>query len=617
MKLAESSRTNALKICTLICLALITSVLMSSSIPFLNHRGYVLIMSDTHYPPSSRRVDSIIEDTQNLKPRHVFILGDLTEMGKDSEFEAFERLKRKIETTIATCSVLFGNHDVRWSHRVRKDVNIEGGLYRVFEVQLDDIVFIGLDTSLFFEHLGHIGPAQLRWLRKRLETHNDVTREGSARKTVVLLTHHPIPYTDDGWKVYRASSEYNIAAVVSGHVHRFSFGGPINGMYTVTVGAAKDGFFAILSWDENHIYVWKPEGNRTYSLLGRINKNFSERQKISKTHERSSISQNDVLRHLWNFSASNTCYAPPVQVPGGYAVADYSGNVYLIDHTGKPYWSTKTSPVISNLALSDRILYVGDLHGNLVAVDTTERSVARQMKLEEPIFSISVGGATLGIGAGSKFYVLDSRTLNVLASMDVGGAVQKPATYDSGRYLFTSWGGKLHVLGENREFVSVAVGQTYYTAAGCSPVLSNGTIIFTHFSGYVGAISLQTGTELWRTTISGVGFSDVTVIDGHGYVSTIDGQVVKLELSSGKVVWRTSVGSPIFGASPVRIGSHVIVGTTRGELVLIDQSTGQISLMHKAFDSFLVRKPLVVGNLVIVAALDGTIGAYRVFLQKR
>lgn len=600
-----------LRVLCLLGIVLIANVIFSVTFPFQNHRGYVLILSDTHYPPTRRNVDVLVERIKILKPRHVFILGDLTEMGKDEEFEAFERLRRALETNVASCSCVFGNHDVRWTTRVRKDVNIEGGLYRVFEVVQDDIVFIGLDTSLFFEHLGHLGPAQLRWLRERLETHGVSAGAKTNPKTFVLLTHHPISYTDDGWKIYELSGRYNIAALVSGHVHRFTFNGPTNGMYSVTVGAAKDRNLSVLSWDEQFIYIWRSGEDLNFSLLGKISKSFGERLRASNTHERASHQTNSSLQLLWTFSASNTCYAPPLPTPRGFALVDYSGQVYLLDENGRVTWNARVGPVVANLAISDQILYVGDLLGNLYSIDVLGRRILHQARISEPVFSISVGETTLGVGAGSKFFLLDLRTLEFVRVLNLGGAVQRPATFGRGMYVFSSWDGNLHTLTERGDSFWVPVGQAYYTAAGCSPTLVGENVLFTHFSGYVGSISLPLKTESWRLNVSGVGFSDVALVGGFGFVSTINGEIVKFNVATGELVWKVTVGSPIFGASPVPFGRFVLVGTTRGEYALVDQLTGTVVLKQRTFDSYLLRRALVSDGKVLSVSIDGTLRVHR------
>uniref|UniRef100_A0A7C4VSX3 Uncharacterized protein n=1 Tax=Fervidobacterium thailandense TaxID=1008305 RepID=A0A7C4VSX3_9BACT len=577
----------------------------SQELPFSRHRGYVLILSDLHYPTTRRVVDSTVERLVHLKPLHTFFLGDLTEVGTEQEFAQVSNLLKKVENIFGKCSFLFGNHDTRWTDRVRKDVKIQNALYRVFEVTADDITFFGLDSSLFFEHVGHFGEPQFSWLTNKLQSN-----AGSSRN-FVILSHHPINYTDDGWKLYELSQKFNIALYLSGHTHKFTFSSSINGLYTATVGAVKDGWATILSWDDNNFYIWKTSDGKNFELVGSVNRDLLHRLEISKRFSRFNSFQpkhSDLFTLSWNFKMENTSYSSPVRTLAGYAFSDYSGNIFSFDKNGKLSWRISIGSIVSNLAPSGEFLYAGDLNGRLFLIRAQDGKVIATQKISEPIFSISVGLKTVGIGAGRSFYLLESGSLRLIKKYDVGGSVQRPANFFNGKYIFASWSGGLYVLNESGEELKVfKVGKTYYTAAGCTPQIFEGMVIYTHFAGYIQALCIETGLTVWTLPLSGVGFSDILIVNENGYSSTINGEVVKFGLRLGNVLWKVKTSTPVYGSSPQLFGKSLIIGNVKGEIILLDNENGVEHLRIRPHNSFLLRKVLVDGDKIVVAYLDGTV----------
>lgn len=230
------------------------------SYPFFSHQGYVILLTDLHFPYKQKTIESLLNKITEIKPQHVFLLGDLTEMGSDEEFKGLKNALSIIEKAQIPYSSLLGNHDVRWSYVVRKSKVLENsdnfskGLYEVFSKEVGNFIFLGIDTTMYFQHGGHIGKAQINWLEKELE------RARAKGKQVILLSHHPlggpVTYTDDGWKIIDLISKYDVIFTFSGHVHKYDYSGSYNGAWFQTLGAAKDGSMTVLSWDRENAYLW-------------------------------------------------------------------------------------------------------------------------------------------------------------------------------------------------------------------------------------------------------------------------------------------------------------------------------------------------------------------------
>jgi len=146
------------------------------------------------------------------------MLGDLTEFGKDSEFESLKKSLAALDTGAIKYNMLLGNHDTRWSSKIRKTKDLGNALYENYRVDLQDVTFIGIDTSMYFEQLGHIGEGQLNWIKEQLQLSK---KDG---KSAILMSHHRrIPASsnvDDSWKLLNLLDTYNVPIALAGHVHK-------------------------------------------------------------------------------------------------------------------------------------------------------------------------------------------------------------------------------------------------------------------------------------------------------------------------------------------------------------------------------------------------------------
>ncbi|MGQ9855952.1 MAG: metallophosphoesterase [Fervidobacterium sp.] len=247
------------KLSLLLILFLILIYLFSSAvfaqIPFLSHKGFVAVLSDLHYPYRSNITDRLIREVVELKPAHVFLTGDLTEMGSEPEFLKLWKALSVLDKSGIKYSYTLGNHDVRWSDAFRKSKRLSGTPYESFEQNVDKFLFIGIDTSFPFQQVGHIGIEQLKWIESTLK------KAEKEKKIPIILCHHPFGgpsnYTDDGWKLMNLFLEYKIPLVLYGHGHSYSYAGNYNGTWFQMIGAAKDGYMTVVSWDETALHIWK------------------------------------------------------------------------------------------------------------------------------------------------------------------------------------------------------------------------------------------------------------------------------------------------------------------------------------------------------------------------
>lgn len=106
-----------------------------------------------------------------------------------------------------------------------------------------------------------------------------------------------------------------------------------------------------------------------------------------------------------------------------------------------------------------------------------------------------------------------------------------------------------------------------------SPVIDGGVIYAASENGFVVAVELSTGNELWRERIEATIGGGVGAGEGLVMVGTQDAEVIALDQATGVLKWRRSVSSEVLSA-PQSDGDIVVAQTVDGKLVALDFEDG-------------------------------------------
>ncbi|HEY3422707.1 MAG TPA: PQQ-binding-like beta-propeller repeat protein [Methanocellaceae archaeon] len=108
-----------------------------------------------------------------------------------------------------------------------------------------------------------------------------------------------------------------------------------------------------------------------------------------------------------------------------------------------------------------------------------------------------------------------------------------------------------------------------------SPVVWNGTLYAVVYdSGTVLALDDHTGAQKWKFKAeSGTIESTPAISNGSIYVGSDDSYVYKLDASSGRMLWRSSVYNSMY-SSPLAYDGKIFIGTNGGDFYALDEGTG-------------------------------------------
>lgn len=112
---------------------------------------------------------------------------------------------------------------------------------------------------------------------------------------------------------------------------------------------------------------------------------------------------------------------------------------------------------------------------------------------------------------------------------------------------------------------------------------------------------------LWRANVgASPDYDFAPAIDGGAvYAGSQKGEISRLDLESGKTVWRVDAGDTLTGG--VGAGAGVVAaGTGKGMILAFDQKTGKV-LWKSRVASEILSAPRVYGGLVVVRSADARI----------
>lgn len=145
------------------------------------------------------------------------------------------------------------------------------------------------------------------------------------------------------------------------------------------------------------------------------------------------------------------------------------------------------------------------------------------------------------------------------------------------------------------------------------PIAADGRVLAAGAKGDVVALDPTTGRTLWRTDLKAPLASGPTAGEGLVVMATADAQIIALDGVTGKKVWQVKVLDQVLAAPQISQG-RVIVATINGRLSALSLQNGQLLWTYDHGAPTLILRggslPQVAGNKVIVGFADGKLGAF-------
>jgi outer membrane protein assembly factor BamB len=290
---------------------------------------------------------------------------------------------------------------------------------------------------------------------------------------------------------------------------------------------------------------------------------------------------------LWQRSLRAPLSAGPAAADGLLVVGSSKGDVIAwSQEDGVPRWRVRiNAEILSAAAIGDGLVVVrgvdGKLHG-LSAKDGSENWV-----VDQQVPRLSLRGT--------------SRPL-LVGDLAVCG-------FDNGRVVAVS-------LGNGSTAWETAVGQSHGSTelqrlidVDASVVADGDDLFAVAYQGRVARLSRENGQIVWARDLSS--FRGLAVDANAVYVSTAEGDVVRLDRRTGTEQWRQKALERRQLSAPAVYGGRIVIADLAGSVHWLDAATGDL-IARTSVGKQRISSPLVVaGDLLLVFGDGGELNALR------
>ncbi|MEO8030864.1 MAG: PQQ-binding-like beta-propeller repeat protein [Gemmatimonadota bacterium] len=300
----------------------------------------------------------------------------------------------------------------------------------------------------------------------------------------------------------------------------------------------------------------------------------------------------------WSYQADSAIASSPAVGHGAVYFTSRSGRIYAVDAlTGQLRWFRGTDSIIpfpwghesgdhfiSSPVLAGDLIIVGAGDGGLYALGaTTGRVIWRGWTGGRVRSSPAVAGDRVYVGsADGSLYCFDLKTGVRRWRFDTEGA-----RLTSGDFGF-----------DRRTIQS-------------SPVVSGNTVFVGARDGFLYAVSADEGKLRWRFDHQQSWIIASPAVTGDTvYAASSDGGFIQaLDVKTGKELWRQTTGFSVW-SSPAVTRTTVLAGSGIGRLLALDARTGSMRWQFQTGGT-IYSSPVVCGWLAYVGSTDGSVYAIR------
>lgn len=316
------------------------------------------------------------------------------------------------------------------------------------------------------------------------------------------------------------------------------------------------------------------------------------------------------LELLWTFETEDGIESTAAIATGTVYVGSLDGYLYALNlENGELQWKYQASGEIkSSPTVFRNVLHFGDGMGVFHAVDaqTGERKWTFEAEAEI-ISSANVAQDRLLFGAYDQYlYCLSAEDGKLIWKFETEGYVHGTPAIINGAVVISGCDGYLRLINIADGVEQQKIGLGDYVAA--SPAILEDRAYAGTFGNQVWCAELQNSEILWEYEhperhfpfyASAAVTADIVVIGGRDKI------VHALEPQTGQLLWTYPAKSRV-DSSPVIVGERVFFGTVGGELVALNLNSGK-KTWEFVIGASIIASPSVAAGKLVIGADDGRI----------
>ena len=141
-----------------------------------------------------------------------------------------------------------------------------------------------------------------------------------------------------------------------------------------------------------------------------------------------------------------------------------------------------------------------------------------------------------------------------------------------------------------------------------APVVINGIIYVATYRGDLVAIQMESGRELWRREVSS--YAGFSADDNNIYITDENSHLWALERYTGNSVWKQDKLHARETTAASVIGDYIVLGDFEGHLHWLKKDTGDFFARTRLTRNRIIVKPAILGKYLYAYSSDGTLAAY-------
>ena len=308
--------------------------------------------------------------------------------------------------------------------------------------------------------------------------------------------------------------------------------------------------------------------------------------------------------------------------------ASNNGHVDAFDLSGgKQIWQRALkAPLSAGPAAGDGLVVVASSKGDVIGLSAQDGTQLWRVRINAEILAApaignglvivrAVDGRMHGLSAkdGSEFWVMDQQVPRLSlrgTSRPIVVGELAICGFDNGRVVAVA-------TGNGTSAWEVAVGQSHGSTelqrlidVDAAVVSDQDDLFASAYQGRVAKLVRETGQIEWARDLSS--FRGLAVDANAVYVSTADGDLVRLDRRTGAEQWRVKTLERRQLSGPVVYRGRVVVGDFAGFLHWFDVATGDpIARVAIGKKQRISAAPVVAGDLLLVFGDDGELAALR------
>lgn len=242
-----------------------------------------------------------------------------------------------------------------------------------------------------------------------------------------------------------------------------------------------------------------------------------------------------------------------------------------------------------------------DVGGEVLARPTTESSMVLVNTSEGALIALDEAN-------GRELWSINTEVPNLTLRGD-----SSPATVAGGVFWGTANGrlaGAIAARGQLiwQQPVGIPKGSTEIDRlvdVDSSPLVLGGRLYIVGYNGQLVAVDLRSGKPVWKRNYSSA--LDMATDDSRLFVVTSDDYVVAVDARSGTELWKNKFLEHRLLTAPVVINNHVVVGDSEGYLYWLDRKTGDFIAKEFIDHSGFAVAPIVLPDGYLLVTRDGNV----------